>query len=72
MMARDDSPQKTLVQQIHEELFASIETLDAFGTQCIQQLRKLAEAGELKKPKKVTDVILPIRKGEHEAAGTGD
>jgi hypothetical protein len=69
-MAKDVCAQKTLIQQIHEELLSSIVTLDAFDEQTLQSLTRLIEAGELKKPKKVAEAISQSAEGQHEAAGT--
>lgn len=49
--------QKSLVEQILDEMFTSIGEREVFDAQTIQKLRQLATSGELKKPALVTKVI---------------
>jgi phosphoenolpyruvate carboxylase len=56
-MMEETSIQKSLVEQILDEMFADIEGRDVFDKQVIQKLRQLAESGDLKKPANVIKVI---------------
>lgn len=57
-MTTEKSPlQKSLVEQIFDEMFASIEEQKKLDNQTIQRLRHLATIGELKKPAEVINVI---------------
>lgn len=58
-MINADGPQRTLIEQIHAELIASIEPLKDFDSQTLQRLKKLIEAGELSKAAKVMEAISP-------------
>lgn len=54
---------KSLVEQILDEMFASIEGQKEFDDRTIQHLKKLAISGDLKKPPQVTKAIKSVRGG---------
>jgi predicted transcriptional regulator len=55
--------QKSLVEQILEQMFASIEKREEFDTNSIQKLKQLASAGELTKTKQVIEAIKGVTEG---------
>lgn len=48
---------KPLVEQILDDMFASLETRQEFDTQTIESLKRLAQQGGLTKPKQVEKAI---------------
>jgi hypothetical protein len=63
-MAEEISVQKSLVEQILDEMFASIGEQDIFDAQTIQRLKLLATTNELKKPTKVAIAIKSASDGK--------
>ena len=59
-MAEETIIQKSLVEQILDEMFTKIEGQEEFGTQTIQNLRQLAASGGLKKPQQIAKVIKSV------------
>ncbi len=60
--------QKSLIEAIFNEMFASIEGREEFDMQIIQKLKKLAANGDLKKATQVTNAIKSVLGGYHESA----
>lgn len=56
-MAKDIIIQKSLVEQILNEMFITLEGRDEFDTRIIQRLKELAVSGNLNKVKKVAESI---------------
>ena len=57
-MTEETIIKKSLVEQIFDEMFASIEGREEFDEKTIQKLKQLAVSGDLKKaPKVVTKAI---------------
>lgn len=56
-MAKDIITQKSLVEQILDEMFITLEERDEFDTHTIQRLKELATSGNLNKVKKVAESI---------------
>jgi hypothetical protein len=63
-MTEETLIQKSLVEQILDEMFASIEGREEFDAQTIQTLKQLAVSGDLKKATQVTKAI-KLAAGEH-------
>jgi hypothetical protein len=54
----DESPiQKSLVEQILDEMFANIEPRKEFDSETVAKLKHLATTGDLQKPAQVIKVI---------------
>lgn len=49
--------EKSLIEQIFDEMFADIEKQSEFNPQIIQKLKELAKSGRIKKPRDVVDAI---------------
>jgi len=49
--------QKSLIEQIFDDMFSNIEGRKEFDVQTIQKLRQLAICGDLKKVPQVTEAI---------------
>jgi len=71
-MAEENFIQKSLLEQIIDEMFANIEGQKEFDAQTLGQLRGLAAKGDLNKFIEVNEAIKPTLRGEHETAGTGN
>ena len=56
-MAKDVTVQRSLVEQILNEMFITLEERDEFDTHTIQRLKELAASGNLNKVKKVAESI---------------
>ena len=56
-MAEETIIKKSLVEQIFNEMFASIEGREEFDEKTIQKLKQLAVSGDLKKAPRVTKAI---------------
>ncbi|NQE05923.1 hypothetical protein C5S32_08630 [ANME-1 cluster archaeon GoMg1] len=56
-MTEETIIQKSLVEQIFDEMFASIEEREEFDAQTIQKLKQLTVSGDLKKATQVTKAI---------------
>jgi hypothetical protein len=56
-MTEETSIQKSLTEQILDEMFKSIEVREEFDAQVIQELRRLATSGGLKKAPQVMKAI---------------
>jgi hypothetical protein len=62
-MAKDVIIQQSLVEQILNEMFTTLEERDEFDTHTIQRLKKLATSGNLSKIKKVAESIKSAPEG---------
>jgi hypothetical protein len=60
--------QKSLIEQIVDEMFVSLEARKEFGTQIVQELKQLAIRGELKKAPRVAKAIKVVSEERHESA----
>ena len=58
-MTEETPIQKSLAEQIFDELFANIEGREEFDAGTIQKLKQLAISGDLKKAPQVTKAIKP-------------
>ena len=67
-MKKGPLTQKSLIDQIIDEMFVSIEPLEEFDDQIIQQLKELASSGSLSKPKKVTEKYSIGKPGGHKVS----
>ncbi len=67
-MDADPTTRGTLVDQVLEEMFTSIEGRDEFDAATVGKLRRLAEMGNLSKEKQVLDAIAPIEGNQDETA----
>jgi hypothetical protein len=56
-MSEETIIQKSLVEQIFDEMFASIEGREEFDAQTLQKLKQLAVSGDLKKATQATKAI---------------
>lgn len=56
-MAQETNLQKTLVEQILDEMLANLSLREVFDTPTIEYLKQLARAGDLKKPQKVAQAL---------------
>ena len=56
-MTEETIIQRSLVEQIFDEMFASIEGREEFDAQTIQKLKQLAVSGDLKKATQATKAI---------------
>jgi hypothetical protein len=56
-MVREKDPPRSLVEQIIDEMFASLEAHPEFNADVIQELKRLAQTGDLKKAAYVTKAI---------------
>ncbi len=56
-MTEETIIQKSLVEQIFDEMFASIEEREEFDAQIIKKLKQLAVSGDLKKATQVSRTI---------------
>lgn len=56
-MPEEVTIQKTLVEQIFDEMFATIEQYKEFDTQAILKLKQLAISGDLTKAMRVAEAI---------------
>lgn len=56
-MTTESSIQKSLTEQIFDEMFASLEGREEFDKETIDKLKHLAASGDLQKPARVTKVI---------------
>lgn len=63
MTTEETTVQKSLVEQIFDEMFTSIEGQREFDDQTIQKFRQLAISGGLKKPAQVTNAIKSASEG---------
>ena len=59
--------QKSLIEQIFDEMFANIEGREEFDVQTVQKLKQLARSGDLKKAPQVMKAIKSAS-GEHYAS----
>ena len=57
LMTAEATIQKTLVEQVFDEMFTSIEGREEFDTLTIQKLKQLAMSGDLAKATQVTKAI---------------
>ena len=57
---------KSLVEQILEDMFASLDAREEFDAQTVRGLRELARQGDLGKTAKVTKVIKAGQRGVDE------
>jgi hypothetical protein len=62
-MVKKASIQKSLVEQILDQMFIDIEKRAEFNTSLIQNLEQLASAGELTKAKQVIEAIKGLTEG---------
>lgn len=67
-MTEDIQIQKSLVQQIYDEMFSKIEGQEEFDISIIDNIKRLAANGELKKPQKVSKAIKSITEEDYETA----
>ncbi len=67
-MVEEIAVQKSLVEQIFDEMFASIEGQEEFDAQTIQRLKQLAISGDFKKAMQVAKAIKPESGGHYESA----
>lgn len=56
-MTGEVSPGESLVDQILDRMFESLEGLDAFDLDTVQRLKELSREGGLRNPRRVGDVI---------------
>jgi len=56
-MTQEIPMQKSLIEQILDEMFVNIERREEFDKQVIKKLKELAESGDLKKAPQVTKAI---------------
>lgn len=59
-MAKDTIIQPSLVEQILNEMFTTLEERDEFDVRAIQKLKDLAASGNLSKAKKVEEAIKSV------------
>ncbi len=71
-METDDFTKKPLIEQIHDELLASLENHEEFDKGMIEAVRQLATSGDLKKHGRVTDAIKLGAVKKDETTGTGN
>lgn len=66
-MTEETNIQKSLMEQVLDEMFASIEGRQEFDADTIQKLKQLAMRGDLTKETKETQIIEAIKlaSGEH-------
>jgi len=62
-MAKDVIIQQSLVEQILNEVFTTLEERDEFDIHTIQRLKELAASGNLSKVKKVAESIKSTPEG---------
>lgn len=65
-MAEKRTTNISLVEQIFDEMFTSIEKREEFDEVTIQKLKELGARKELQKEKKVSKVLIPDRGDESE------
>lgn len=58
-MVHEASDKRSLTDRIVDKMLATIELLDEFEPAKVNELRKLAANGDLKKPTKIIKVIKP-------------
>ena len=58
-MADDKAVQKSLIEQIYDELTTRLENKEGFDTELIQKIKELSNNGELKKHAKLQSVLKP-------------
>ena len=56
-MAKDIIIQQSLIEQILNEMFTTLEKRDEFDAYIVQRLKELAESGNLNKVKQVAESI---------------
>ena len=56
-MNEDVKVDKSLVEQIYDELFKKLEDAEEFNTELINKLKNEAESGNLSKPKILTALL---------------
>jgi len=56
--------QKSLVEQVLDDMFANIEQLEEFDAHTLQRLKQLAASGNLKKATRVIQAIKSAPSGE--------
>lgn len=66
-MTEETNIQKSLMEQVLDEMFASIEGRQEFDADTIQKLKQLALRGDLTKETKETQIIeaIKLESGEH-------
>jgi len=72
VMKEEKHIEKSLLEQIFDEMFANIEGRKEFDTQTLGKLRGLAAKGGLNKFVEINEAIKPTPRGEHENSGVGN
>lgn len=67
-MTEETVIQKSLIEQIFDEMFASIEGREEFDAPTIQKLKQLAVSGDLMKATQVTEAIKLASEEHYEGA----
>ncbi|MFQ5539969.1 MAG: hypothetical protein ACE5FB_06165 [Candidatus Binatia bacterium] len=57
MIVEENQVQKSLLEDILDQTFMSIEEHETFDSETIRKLKQLMASGDLAKPKKVIDAI---------------
>jgi hypothetical protein len=58
-MADNNVIQKSLVEQIYDELITRLDNKEGFDEELIQKIKDLSNSDELKKPAKLQSVLKP-------------
>ena len=67
-MSQQTTVPKSLVEQIVDEMLASIEDREEFDPETIQRLKELSKCGDLTKPRQIAKAIEAHRVGRYETA----